>query len=92
METLFYNDVKLDATAMRKRMESMRDVDGDGGLMFSHRKRFTNGTLLKEGQITSWVSSRTQEKRKEDTAKGRSAIDLQQQELIDSIDCLGAVE
>ena len=92
LETLFYNGVKLDATAMRKRMKSMRDVDGDGGLMFSHRKRFTNGTLLKEGQITSWVSTRTQEKRKEDTAKGRSAIDLQQQELIDGIDRLGGVE
>ena len=81
LEELYNNEVKLNAKAMRKRMREMRD--DDGGLLFSHKKRRTNGILLTEGQITSWVSMRTQEQKKK--AKGPSDTDIQQQELIDGI-------
>ena len=83
LEELYNNEVKLNAKAMRKRMREMRDEDG--GLLFSHKKRRTNGIILTEGQITSWVSMRTQEQKKKDKGKGPSDTDIQQQELIDGI-------
>ena len=81
LEELYNNEVKLNAKEMRKRMREMRD--DDGGLLFSHKKRRTNGILLTEGQITSWVSGLTQKQKK---AKGPSDTDIQQQELIDGMD------
>jgi hypothetical protein len=81
LEELYNNEVKLNAKEMRKRMREMRD--DDGGLMFSYKKRRTNGILLTEGQITSWVSGLTKKQKK---AKGPSDTDIQQQELIDGMD------
>jgi len=83
LEELYNNEVKLNAKAMRKRMREMRD--DDGGLLFSHKKRRTNGILLTEGQITSWVSIETQKQKKKDKAKGPSETDVQQQELVDQM-------
>ena len=59
--------------------------DDDGGLLFSQKKRRTNGILLTEGQITSWVSMRTQEQKKKKKANGPSDTDIQQQELVDQM-------
>ena len=81
---LFNSDVKMNAKAMREAMKNMRD--DNGGLLFCYKKRRTNGLLLTEGQITSWVSTRTQEQKKKDKEKGPSGIDLQQQELVDGMD------
>ena len=74
----------MNAKAMRTAMKNMRD--DNGGLLFCYKKRRTNGLLLTEGQITSWVSTRTQEQKKKDKKKGPSGIDLQQQELVDGMD------
>ena len=73
----------MNAKAMREAMKNMRD--DNGGLLFCYKKRRTNGLLLTEGQITSWVSTRTQEQKKKDKEKGPSGIDLQQQEHIDGM-------
>ena len=80
---LFNSDVKMNAKVMREAMKNMRD--NNGGLLFCYKKRCTNGLLLTEGQITSWISTRTQDQKKEMAAKGPSGIDLQQQEHIDGI-------
>ena len=83
LEELYNNEVKLNAKQMRKRMHEMRDQDG--GLLFSNKKRRTNGIILTESQITSWVSIRTQGQKKKDKAKGPSDTDIRQQELIDQL-------
>jgi len=73
LEGLYNREIKLNAKAMRAEMKKMRD--NDSGLLFCHKKRFTNGKLLTEGQITSWVSTRTQRKKKQTTEEGRIELD-----------------
>ena len=81
LEHLFNSDVKMNAKAMREAMQNMRD--DNSGLLFCYKKRRTNGLLLTEGQITSWVSTHTQEQKKKDKAKGPSDTDTRQKELVD---------
>jgi hypothetical protein len=39
--------------------------DNNGGLLFCYLKKSTTGMLLSEDQIQSWISSRTQMKKKQ---------------------------
>ena len=59
--------------------------DNDGGLLFSWKKRFFNGLILIESQITSWINMRTQKKKKKGAEKGPSELELGQQELINQL-------
>ena len=83
LEDLYCQEPKLNAKAMRGVMSKMQD--NDGGLLFSWKKRFINGLILTESQITSWINMRTQKKKKKGAEKGPSELELDQQELIDQL-------
>ena len=83
LEDLYYQEPKLNAKAMKEVMSKMQD--NDGGLLFSWKKRFINGLLLTESQITSWINIQTQKKKKKGSEKGPSENELQQQQLIDQL-------
>ena len=56
-EELYCCKPKLKAKAMRGEMSKMQDHDG--GLLFSWKKRYINGLILTESQITSWINTQT---------------------------------
>jgi hypothetical protein len=62
LEVLFNLEPKLRAKQMCEEMRKMHD--SDGGLLFCYSKRTTNGLLLSEDQIQSWINTRTQKKKK----------------------------
>jgi hypothetical protein len=83
LEELYNMEPKLRACEMREHMRRMKD--DDGGLLFCYSKKYTTGMLLSEDQIQSWISSRTQRKKK--TTKGvRRKKDLVEDEMIEEVE------
>ena len=59
--------------------------DDNGGLLFCYSKKSTTGMLLSEDQIQSWISSRTQKKKKK--SKGvRTKKDFVEDEMIQEVE------
>jgi hypothetical protein len=67
---------------MRERMRRMKD--NNGGLLFCYSKKSTTGMLLSEDQIQSWISSRTQKKKKQLKGVGMKK-DLVEDEMIQEV-------
>ena len=83
LDELYCCEHKLKAKTMREAMSKMED--NDCGLLFSWKKLYSNGLLLTESQITSYINIQTQKKKKKGAVKGPFEVDLQQQVLIDQI-------
>jgi hypothetical protein len=83
LEELYSVEPKLRSSEMREHMRRMRD--DNGGLLFCYSKKSTTGMLLSEDQIQSWISSRTQKKKKK--SKGvRTKKDFVEDEMIQEVE------
>jgi hypothetical protein len=82
LEELYSIKPKLRASKIREHMRRMKD--DNGGLLFCYSKKLTTGMLLSEDQIQSWISSRTQKKKKQ--SKGvQTKKDLVEDEMIQEV-------
>jgi hypothetical protein len=83
LEELYSHEPKLRASEMREHMRRMRD--NNGGLLFCYSKKLTTGMLLSEDQIQSWISSRTQKKKKK-SKRVRTEKDLAEDLMIEEVE------
>jgi hypothetical protein len=82
LDELYSIEPKLRASEMREHMRRMKD--NNGSLLFCYSKKLTTGMLLSEDQIQSWISSRTQKKKKQ--SKGvQTKKDLVEDEMIQEV-------